>query len=125
MAKSAPAKKAAAKKTPAAKKAATSRTALITDPRESGPANPEPVNIQPSETPADRSQVDDGTDTILPRRATGKKKADEKTVTVVKAFRLTDEKGEHKYPVGTYGMPKDHAEHWYAQAFLAGEDDEE
>lgn len=116
--------KAAAKKTvkkPVAKNAASSsaRTPLITDPRESQA----PTNTQPSETAADRSQVDDGNDTILPRRATGQKRADEVTVTVVKPFRITDEKGEHKYAVGTYGMPKDHADHWYAKPHLADADE--
>jgi hypothetical protein len=116
MAKSAPAKKAAAKKAVAPK-----RTPLTADPRETAAA--EEVKVRP-ETAADKQQVDDGTDTILPRRVSaGKKKADEVEVTVIKAFRITDHAGEHKYGVGTYSMPKEHAEHWYAAPHLAGADE--
>lgn len=37
-------------------------------------------------------------------------------VHVPKTFHLTDEHGRHTYLAGTPEMPKDHAEHWYAQA---------
>lgn len=38
-------------------------------------------------------------------------------VRVTKPFRLTDAAGvEHQYDVTTTEMPKDHAEHWYAEA---------
>ncbi len=115
MAKSAPAKK-------AAPKAAPKRTSLIADPRESAAPAQDPAKV---ESAADKQQVDDGTDTILPRRSTAGKVKDGVLVTVVKAFRLTDQAGEHKYAVGTYPMPREHAEHWYAQAHLGSEADDE
>jgi hypothetical protein len=38
-------------------------------------------------------------------------------VVVPKAFTLTlDNHQPVKYPVGTYPMPVDHAEHWFARA---------
>lgn len=76
-------------------------------------ATPARKKISPASTPGAQAAV-----TSAEIKQPEKLAANEGVLVIVpQGFKLTDRvKGIIDYPMGTYRMPKDHADHWYAQA---------